>query len=166
MSRFGSKIIVGSVLGFLFLACGDKNYPHAPSATGGAGGAEETGGAPGSGGTTDIGGIDSGGVDTGDIDSGAGGTGAIGAGGAGGAGGSTTATVSFSKQILPLIQKDCGACHASAIAPTLSDYASVSAAADACNSAIKNGTMPPSGALSASDQALFQSWITAGKPNN
>jgi hypothetical protein len=173
MSRIGSKIIVGSVLGFLLFACGDKNYPPSPYGSGGdmgSGGIEATGGS-GGGGTTEIVDYDSG--ITGDIDGGGidGGGGAIvtgtgGASGSGGAGGSTTAAVSFSKQVLPLMQKSCS-CHMSAsIPPQLNNYANVSANAESSLTSIKSGSMPPSGALSAADKDMFQSWISAGKPNN
>ena len=137
MPRTGLIAIVGTLAACLFFACGDKNAPLTPTATGGTpGGGGDGGGAPG-------------------IDGGC---------GQGGSGGSTG--VSFTLDILPLMEKSCS-CHVTgSIAPALNNYANVKASATASNTAIQNGSMPIAGPLSAADQALFSSWISAGMPNN
>jgi hypothetical protein len=82
----------------------------------------------------------------------------------GGMGGSPA--VSFAADIMPLLQKSCS-CHVTgSVAPALNNYANAKAAADASNSAIQEGSMPIAGPLSESDKALFQSWVSAGAPNN
>ena len=136
MPRFGMITMVGIFAACLFFACGDKNAPLSPAATGGsAGGGGEGGAGPG-----------------------------IDGGGGLGSGGSTG--VSFSVDILPLLEKSCS-CHVTgSIAPALNNYANVKSSADAANTAIKSGSMPIAGSLSAADQALFQSWVSAGTPNN
>jgi hypothetical protein len=50
--------------------------------------------------------------------------------------------------------------------PALNDYRNVLAAADGSNRSIQEGSMPPARPLSDADKALFQAWISAGKPNN
>jgi hypothetical protein len=42
----------------------------------------------------------------------------------------------------------------------------VKANASAANSAIQNGIMPPSGALSSANKLLFQTWVNQGELNN
>jgi hypothetical protein len=74
--------------------------------------------------------------------------------------------VSFAADIKPLLAKSCS-CHVTgSIAPALKDHVSVSASAEASSAAIANGSMPISAPLSAEEQALFESWLKAGKPNN
>ena len=139
MPRLGMITMVGIFAACLFFACGDKNAPLSPAATGGsAGGGGEGGAGPG-----------------------------IDGGGGLGSGGSTGSTgVSFSADIMPLLEKSCS-CHVTgSIAPALNNYANVKSSADAANTAIKNGSMPITGPLSAADQALFASWVSAGTPNN
>jgi hypothetical protein len=88
-----------------------------------------------------------------------------GSGGAGG-GGAGGSNVSFAADIQPLLAKSCS-CHVlGANAPALDTYANVKAAAQASSAAIADGTMPISGPLSAAEQALFDSWLAAGMPNN
>jgi hypothetical protein len=73
---------------------------------------------------------------------------------------------SFAADIMPLLEKSCS-CHVTgSTTPALGDYASVKAVADASNTAIQQDGMPPGGPLSAADKALFQSWVSAGAPNN
>jgi hypothetical protein len=50
--------------------------------------------------------------------------------------------------------------------PLLDAYASVKAEASASNQQIIDDLMPPSSPLSSPDKALFQSWVSAGAPNN
>ncbi len=174
MFRFGYLVAVGSFVAFSLFACGDKINPkgNAPVSTGGAsaGGVTGEGGAAGEGGTIDAGGIDSGESEAGvAIDGGAGAGGTT--GGSGGAGGSTTATVSYSKTIAPIMAASCAtssSCH-SAGNPwgvELDTYAGVKSNAAASISAIQEGSMPPSGSLSAADLKSLQDWVNAGSPNN
>jgi hypothetical protein len=83
--------------------------------------------------------------------------------------GDSTSTVSYASQIAPLLKANCTSCHGGAnprAGINLSTYASVRSNANAANSAIQNGIMPPTGALSAANKQLFQSWVNAGAPNN
>jgi hypothetical protein len=116
--------------------------------TGGSGsGGMGHGGANGSGGAVASGGSASSG--------GSGGTSAS----SGGSGGSSSA-VSYSKQIAPMLKSSCGSCHTGSFASAgvdLSTYAGAKSNASIANSAIQVGRMPPQ---------LFQSWVTAGEPNN
>jgi hypothetical protein len=74
--------------------------------------------------------------------------------------------VSFATDILPLLKRSCS-CHVDGTTgPALDNYANVLVAADIGKRVIQDGSMPPSGPLSAADRTLFQSWIDAGKPNN
>jgi hypothetical protein len=74
---------------------------------------------------------------------------------------------SFTYDILPLLKKEC-ACHVSGgVSPLLDTYSNTKANANASMQSINNGTMPEGlPPLSASEKALFQSWISAGMPNN
>jgi hypothetical protein len=80
----------------------------------------------------------------------------------------TPHAVSFATDILPLMKRECS-CHVDGTnGPALNNYPNVFSAADISNTAIQNGSMPPPPArpLSDADKILFQSWISAGKPNN
>jgi hypothetical protein len=172
MLRFGYLVMVGSFVACSLFACGDKLNPkgNAPTAAGGTTGA---GGATGAGGTTDLGGVDGGDSEAGvAIDGGVGAGGATGGtGGVSGAGGSTTAAVSYKNTIAPIMAKSCATsstCHASGDpwGVDLDTYAGVKSNAAASISAIKGGTMPPSGTISAADLKSLQDWVNAGSPNN
>jgi hypothetical protein len=119
-----------------------------------------TGGSIGTGGTTGTGGI-------------AGTGGVLGTGGVVGTGGGSTATVSYSKTIAPMVAASCAilGCHkgsSPALGIGLDTYAGLKSFADLCNSAIQNGTMPigDGAALTAADKKNFQDWVNAGEPNN
>jgi hypothetical protein len=78
-------------------------------------------------------------------------------------------TVSFAKDILPMLQTNCVGCHG----PTLQDrgvrvdtYANVSASLSLVTDEIVNGYMPPTGPLSDADRQLFQNWVDQGALNN
>jgi len=135
-----------------------------------------------SGGTvTQTGGAGSGGFVSHGGTTGSGGSTASGAGGttsSGGSGGSSTthdagpdtvSAVSYAKDIASMMKANCTSCHTGSRSPAgvdLSTYAGVKANASQANSAIRAGAMPPGGGLSATDKQLFQSWVTAGEPNN
>jgi len=78
-------------------------------------------------------------------------------------------TVSFSKDILPMLNTSCKSCH-SPPSPNagvdVTTYSAVKSSATSINSAIQRGIMPPTGALSSANKQLIQSWVTAGEPNN
>ncbi len=179
MVRIASALIAASLSACLFFACGDKNAQPSPYAiSGGAtasgvGGASGTGGSTGgtvgAGGSTDTGSLDSGSGDLGGTTS-AGGT-ASGSGGA--AGGTTTATVTYSKTIAPLMAASCAlsGCHSGSspvLGIGLDSYANVKANATAADGAIQAGTMPTGNgaALTATDKKNFHAWVSAGAPNN
>jgi hypothetical protein len=93
--------------------------------------------------------------------------------GVGGSGGSTSDTglalASFASQIEPLLKTNCTNCHGGANPQSgidLSTYAGAKGAANAANSAIQSGRMPPSGQLSGAMKQLFQSWVNQGAQNN
>jgi hypothetical protein len=68
-----------------------------------------------------------------------------------------------------MLKSSCTSCHTGAASPRgvdLSTYAGAKANASSANSAIQGGSMPPQGALSGTNKQLFQSWVTAGEPNN
>jgi len=79
-----------------------------------------------------------------------------------------TTTVSYQNGIQALLSTNCAisGCHVSGgQAPDLSTYAGAKANAAQSSSDINAGTMPFGGSpLSASDKALFKSWIDAGTP--
>jgi hypothetical protein len=94
-------------------------------------------------------------------------------GGSGGADGSTTATVSYSKTIAPIMARSCATsstCHSTGNpwSVDLDTYAGVKANAAESIGAIQ-GTiqpqMPPSGTFPAADLKSLQDWVTAGYPN-
>jgi hypothetical protein len=135
-------------------------------ATGGAAGSGQGGGQGGKMTGSDAGvGGQVGGADAGIVRRDGGATG--GAGGTGDAG--SSGGVSYSKDIQPLLNANCTSCHASP-GPSggvdLTNYTSVKKNASRANSEIQAGAMPPTGALSSANKQLFQSWVTAGAPNN
>jgi hypothetical protein len=78
-------------------------------------------------------------------------------------------SVSYATQIAPLLKANCTSCHGGSSPQSgidLSTYAGASKNANVANSAIQNGNMPPGGSMSAANKQLFQSWVTAGAPNN
>jgi hypothetical protein len=143
MTEFKHALAIGILAIVATPGCGDKQNPlgdyQAPGSTAGA---------PGTGGTA-------------------------GGGGSGGGGTSGTSGVSYADVIAPMMAASCAlsGCHAGA-SPTvgigLDTYANVSTHASAANSAIQAGIMPiPPGAnLTATDKQNFQSWVSAGAPNN
>jgi hypothetical protein len=75
---------------------------------------------------------------------------------------------SYAYDIAPLLVKSC-LCHVRGGEPPLLDtYANVKSNASRSWQSILAGRMPPEGAPSMSngEKALFQSWVTAGTPNN
>ena len=157
MLRLRYVVMVGSVVICSLFACGDKINPKGSAPTGGT----LAGGTTGEGGTTDIGGMDGGDSEAGVAFD----------GGGGGVGGSTTASVSYSKTIAPMMAKSCATsttCHSAGNpwSVDLDTYAGVKANATASISAIQGHTMPPSGTFSDSDLKSLQAWVNAGYPNN
>jgi hypothetical protein len=74
----------------------------------------------------------------------------------------TGTSATYSGSISALLNKDCATsgCHVpGAQAPDLSTYAAAQSAGPTSEAAITGGTMPPAGALSGSDQALFKAWV-------
>lgn len=64
-----------------------------------------------------------------------------------------------------IFQPRCIACHGSSGGVNLETYASAAGVASAIQSAVVDQQiMPPTGPLSASDQALIQAWVSAGAP--
>jgi hypothetical protein len=141
------------------LGTGGSSGRGGSSGSSGSGGAQGTGGRVGSGGAT-----------------GAGGTTTVpGSGGSGGGADAgsksdgSSGTVSYAKDIQPLLEANCTRCHGGSRPSAgidLTSYDKVKPNAAAANSAIQKGAMPPTGALSAANKQLFQAWVNAGTPNN
>ncbi|HEX7507752.1 MAG TPA: hypothetical protein VF550_13325 [Polyangia bacterium] len=152
MLRFRSAVVVGSLVLFSLFACGDKINPRRNAPTG-------VGGTTGEGGSPDTGGID----------------GSVSEAGVGidGAGGNTTAVVTYSKTIAPIMAASCSisGCHSGSspsLGLSLDSYASVKLYLSQVSGAIQAGSMPipPGAALTAADKKNFQDWVSAGAPNN
>lgn len=73
--------------------------------------------------------------------------------------------VTYTANIKSLLDASCATsgCHVGGgTAPDLSAYAGASSGGPRSQVRIAAGTMPPSGALSASNKALFKAWVDAG----
>ena len=117
---------------------------------------------------------------SGDGSGGSSSTGGNGAGGSGGAsgGGTSTGNVTFYRDVMPILQKDCLSCHASggAAQPVLDDAQSAIAAASTIEAAIQSKEMPPfppaegcnayvgERRISAVDQQTIAQWVAGGAP--
>ena len=78
-------------------------------------------------------------------------------------------TISFSNQILPLVENNCTVCHSAGEAGyTLTNHSNISANADDMLSSMKGimKLMPQDGALPDSLIQQFECWMKQGKPNN
>jgi hypothetical protein len=78
-------------------------------------------------------------------------------------------TVSFAKQIQPMLNTNCISCHGSSrqnAGVRLDSYSVVKTNVKAASSAISSGAMPPTGSLSADLKKLFQTWVDEGALNN
>lgn len=73
--------------------------------------------------------------------------------------------VSYAQVNSQIFTPQCVSCHGNSGGVDLSTYSNViQNLSKVQQQALTNKTMPPSGPLSASDQALLQSWISAGAP--
>ena len=167
MSRFGRAIALGFLA--LPLACGDKLLPPDPTAPKG-----------GAGGTTTVPLVDAGGgtgtqtsTDT-STDAGAGDeTGASSPGmDASSATNTSTSTstvvsVSYARDIQPLMEKYCTTCHSPSGGqkPYLDTYAAAKSGAANSVDDVQTGDMPLSGpAMQPAEVALFEAWVNALEP--
>src|SRR5450759_4851903 len=130
-----------------------------------------TGGSKGAGGSTGAGGTTGGGTGGSPSDAGrdSGGGDSRATGADTGPAGDATAQVSYATQIAPLLAANCTSCHGGSgpsAGISLNSYTNVKATANAANSAIQSGIMPSSGALSAANKLLFQTWVNQGMQNN
>ncbi len=78
-------------------------------------------------------------------------------------------TISFKKDIEPLISTYCLSCHNTQFTSAsvdLSTFENVFINAESSLSSIQNGTMPPSGKLPENLIQKFNCWIKQGKLNN
>ena len=100
-------------------------------------------------------------------------------GGGGGSGGTASGgSITYYRDVMPILQKDCLSCHArgGAAQPALDDAASASAAAGTIAAAIQSKTMPPfppaegcnayvgERRISAVDEQTIEAWVAAGAP--
>ncbi len=99
-------------------------------------------------------------------------------GGGAGASGSSDGNVTYYRDVMPILQKDCLSCHArgGAAQPVLDDAAWASAAAGAIEAAIQSKMMPPfppaegcnayvgERRISVVDQQTISQWVSAGAP--
>jgi hypothetical protein len=77
----------------------------------------------------------------------------------------TTAGVYYVDAIKGLLSRACTGCHTAGVqAPDLASYDAAVNSAAAANAAIANGSMPPSGPLTASDKEAFAAWLEASTP--
>jgi len=121
--------------------------------------------------------------DPGNGDNGGGGSGGSAAGGnggsgGGGSGGTSDGNVTYYRDVMPILQKDCLSCHASggAAQPVLDNAASAAAAASTIEAAIQSKMMPPfppaegcnsyvgERRISAIDQQTIAAWVAADAP--
>ena len=82
--------------------------------------------------------------------------------------------LTYCEAIEPILTASCTMCHSSSLsgsdrngAPTdvnLDTYTGAKGNAQAANARIQAGTMPPAGALSAADKAMFQGWVALQMP--
>lgn len=82
-----------------------------------------------------------------------------------------TVAAKFSADVLPLVTSKCAIsnCHNSSAAGGLvfQNYSQISASKDRINQrVVVEKSMPPTGALAASEIAILQCWIESGAPNN
>jgi hypothetical protein len=78
-------------------------------------------------------------------------------------------TVSFQRDIAPLIRKKCSSpgCHAAnSNYPTLLNYTQIEASKTSINGRVSAGTMPQAGPLPQNEKDLIATWITEGAKNN
>ena len=161
MSRFGSVIAPWILFSCFLGACGDKLLPKdqgptAPTDDSGSGTGTET--------NTDTG-IDAGtgacpggtlpGVDASPATDAATST-------------STSVSVTYTKDIQPLLKKYCISCHSPSggQVPYLDSYSAVKGkpATNSLNE-IQSGNMPPTGpTMSAAEVSLFEAWVQGGEP--
>ncbi len=83
----------------------------------------------------------------------------------------STVSAKFSADVLPLVTSKCAIsnCHNSSAAGGMvfQNYSQISAAKDRINQrVVVEKSMPPTGALAASEIAILQCWIESGAPNN
>ena len=75
--------------------------------------------------------------------------------------------VTYTNDIKAILDPKCVGCHSGSSAYAgiqLQDYAHAKANASISLSVIKNGSMPPAGALPQAQKDLFQAWVNAGEP--
>lgn len=81
----------------------------------------------------------------------------------------TILTVSFQRDIAPLISTKCASpgCHAAnSNFPTLLNYTQIKANKTSINGRVSAGTMPQSGPLPQNEKDLIATWIIEGAKNN
>jgi hypothetical protein len=78
----------------------------------------------------------------------------------------TVAVISFSTQVMPILQAKCATCHSGSSPSggiTITNFTTVSALS---NSQIDNSRMYPKMGVTPAEQAIIKAWIAAGRPNN
>jgi hypothetical protein len=90
----------------------------------------------------------------------------------GGGDGGVDGEVTYGNQIGPLLEANCVPCHDSAksgaerngapLGVDFDNYTDAKNSALGANTRIQAGTMPPTGAPSTGDKALFQAWVDQG----
>ena len=84
-------------------------------------------------------------------------------GGGGAGGGENSASLSFARDIQPIVNS-CAGCHGSGgRSPSVQSYND--ARNPSINAVIQNGSMPPSCGLSDAQKRQFAAWVAAGYPN-
>ncbi len=86
--------------------------------------------------------------------------------------GSTSGTcdpnVSFSTQVLPLLNQKCNisGCHNNVSAVSYSTYTAAQSAASLIKSSVVSGSMPRNGSLTATQKSIITCWVDNGAKNN
>jgi hypothetical protein len=82
-----------------------------------------------------------------------------------------TAAISYSRDILPIINANCISCHTPGGQQESTPFTNHTQIKDYSSTIVERvngegGIMPPSGAISSCDQLKIEAWVNAGAPNN
>jgi mono/diheme cytochrome c family protein len=79
-----------------------------------------------------------------------------------------TASVTYTKDIAPILQSRCNGCHSSGQSPNMGTYDNAKTLKDRIKARAVDANpspMPPSGLIPASERDKITRWINAGTPN-
>jgi hypothetical protein len=86
----------------------------------------------------------------------------------GGTSGTCDPNVSYSTQLLPLLNQKCNfsGCHDNSSAAALNNYVTVRDGAAQIKSSVVAGRMPRNGTLTAAEKSIITCWVDSGAKNN